>query len=1220
MCTECGTLLREGACPACSLRLLLGEPCGEEEEGSARGWPGRPADGERYQLQRKIASGGMGVVWAAQDMRLRRTVALKMVRGARFADENEMARFEIEAAAAAALDHPHIVPVYEVGRMDGQPFFTMKLIEGVSLAERLRERGRLPAQEAVALLTKMARAVQHAHSRGVLHRDLKPGNILIDESGEPWLTDFGLAKVTSTESGLTVSSHHLGTPHYMAPETAAGRGHDISTASDVWALGVILWEVVCGSRPFHGQSSLETLRQIIEEEPTPPPNCRLDEDLLTLARRCMEKSPMRRPHSAGEVAEELDRWLRGEPLRARKISTGEALWKWVRRKPVLAGLYAALGIGLGSGLVLWRRAETAVGALTVANQRINSALHVSTASRLATEARLQMNGAAPLALLLAAEAVDLARKSGEPDALASAESALMDAIRAAGGRDASAVAVPPVAAEGWLQRNRLHVRSLQPSPDGRWLVTLSAAAAGRVHAALFDVADQDQKAPVRRWDLMADGDCALTWTADSRKLLVVGGDGEVRLWDLVPKETAAMTKTPGPSSPASRRLGSVGADGVAPASMAFFHLHGNPVGLMLAQPPPPGTGQAPGEIVYHSLDLPAAVALGPARRLAAKNGKYRLLASADGQWIASLGAREAPLLLFHQSGRDPIEVPLGDYNENLARLDTTATRLAVVRPKGLVEFFDLSSGQAADIARSGRLSPPCPSRVVDLALSPDGRWAAVCSEDAAVAIIPADAPSSRTWVRTNARSTHAAVFSRDSQWLAVGGNDRVIYAWPVTGLDGTAAPLELRGLPQVPVVLEFANDRRSLSALGVGSVARFWPFDGNTAGTMPLASAPTSGEHQGFAVSPDGRWILTATSAGKYGQVGLMDVHAHDVHRHLAPRPLASHQGQATSVAICPLGRWAASAGRDNTVHVWDWPSLRAALESDAVTLPPPRYSLPMTGIRTDFRRHLAFHPRGVLYASSGDGLLFEWTLTAPDPAATEARHAIHSIGYLLPALSVSPDGRWLAVARHGWDAEPAPGSTQRGNMVLVFDVSSPGPPLPRFELPAHFVTMARVVFSPDSRWLAAGAYGHPPTLWDLSARHPAATPRTAPVASQVLLGLDFSPDGQWLALAGDDRRLHFWEWQSPAGRVRSTDTLAPLHHAAWLPNGRLATGGLDGKVRIWETNVDRLLLLARRTAGRALSESERLQFRISGEKIVSPTQEGETRENYIFHNFSNSW
>jgi serine/threonine-protein kinase len=238
ICPECDAPLEtDGVCLAC----VLGEALGGGDDTSAEAGEADSRFGSfspqvagqfgKYVLRRTLGTGGMGVIWEAEDPAVRRLVALKMIRGFAFATEADKLRFRTEVTAAAQLDHPHIVPVYEVSEAERQPYFTMKLLEGGSLSERLKA-GALEAREAAGVMEKLARAVQHAHERGVLHRDLKPGNVLFDKAGEPFLTDFGLAKLVDEEQVLTLSHAQVGTPQYMSPEQARGRARDVTTASD----------------------------------------------------------------------------------------------------------------------------------------------------------------------------------------------------------------------------------------------------------------------------------------------------------------------------------------------------------------------------------------------------------------------------------------------------------------------------------------------------------------------------------------------------------------------------------------------------------------------------------------------------------------------------------------------------------------------------------------------------------------------------------------------------------------------------------------------------------------------------------------------------------------------------------------------------------------------------------------------------------------------------
>lgn len=386
------------ACPVCSTRLepdglclvcLLNEGIkARDEAGTSSAKPaGRmlslPCEFAGHRLVREIASGGMGIVYEAEDLKLRRMVALKVIRNAHFATREEAARFQAETQAAAQLEHPGIVPIYERGEAEGLPYFTMRLAEGGSLATRLKQHGAMPEREAAEMLMRVARAVQHAHDHGVLHRDLKPANILLDAAGAPMLTDFGLAKrLDDEEMQLTRSQAHVGTPHYMSPEQAGGRAKEITTASDVWALGVMLCETLTGWLPFQGESAVEVMRRITLAEPDLGLRGRvssgvinkLPRDLMTLVRRCLAKQPGRRLPSAGFLADELERYLNGEPIHSRHVGSGEWLWKFaLRHKAASLGI---LGISVsliaGSVVSLWQASRALTAEQNALKQKAES--------------------------------------------------------------------------------------------------------------------------------------------------------------------------------------------------------------------------------------------------------------------------------------------------------------------------------------------------------------------------------------------------------------------------------------------------------------------------------------------------------------------------------------------------------------------------------------------------------------------------------------------------------------------------------------------------------------------------------------------------------------------------------------------------------------------------------------------------------------------------------
>ena len=309
-----------------------------------------------YELLEEVGRGGQGVVFRARQKSLNRTVALKVISLGQWASKAHLKRFRREAEAAASLDHPSIVPIYEVGERDGSCYFSMKFVEGGQLDEVSR-RAPVSIRQAVELIAKLARTVHYAHAHGILHRDIKPGNILLDAQGEPHLTDFGLARLVETESTVTRTLEVLGTPSYMAPEQAVGNNAKLTSATDVYGLGAVLYQLFTGHPPFAGGTTFETVRLVLDTEPRPPRllNPKIDRELSTICLKCLEKDPKRRYASALALAEDLEHWLRHEPIQAKRSGFFTHARKWVRRNPTSALLVASLiALAAAMGWNVWK--------------------------------------------------------------------------------------------------------------------------------------------------------------------------------------------------------------------------------------------------------------------------------------------------------------------------------------------------------------------------------------------------------------------------------------------------------------------------------------------------------------------------------------------------------------------------------------------------------------------------------------------------------------------------------------------------------------------------------------------------------------------------------------------------------------------------------------------------------------------------------------------------
>jgi WD40 repeat protein len=817
-----------------------------------------PAAGTRlgdYELLEVLGRGGMGVVWKARQLGANRLVAVKLILAAELAGEADVRRFCAEAEIAAGLDHPNLVPLYEVGEDQGRHFFSMKLIQGGHLGQHLCHYQDRPC-EAAALLRTVAQAVHHAHQHGLLHRDLKPGNILLDAQGQPHVTDFGLARRLAAPGSLSQSGQVVGTPEYMAPEQARGQ-KALTTAADVYGLGAVLYALLTGRPPFVGPSVLGTLEQVVGSEPVAPRvhNRRVPRDLETICLKCLRKEPAQRYGSAADLAEELRRFLAGEPISAKAVGPGERLLLWARRRPALAAVHGLLLLvvvlgGLGGGaLWLWQQTEEA-------RRQAEDALREKAAAQETLDQVLYLRN------------VDLAYREWQAGGIALAEQLLErcppsrrhwewyylhhlgqgEILTVPGTRNGTwglayspdgtllASAFGGLEVPVWDARTGRRVFTLEGSPGPVYKVAFSpdgsrvAAGGGSpgttLHVSIWDVRTGKQLLVLKGDENMARG---LAFSPDSKRLAAGGERNTTWVWDT---DTGRETLV-----------------------LQGLTREGRP---------------------------------GPARAVAFSPDGKRLASTSSG-WIHVWDA---------ESGKEVLTLEGPNRLFSAVAFSPDGTRLAAGGNGKEVLVWDARTGQQA-LVLEGHTSD-----VTGVAFSPDGTRLATASLDHTVRVWYADTGEEAFCFRRHPTQVHCLAFSPDGTRLASGGLETKARVWEAVPGPG---PLVLKGHTARVTDVAFGSDGVHLASSSLDGTLRTW--DALT-GQARLTFKGHSGAVLGIAFDPQAARLA---SAGEDQTVRLWDT---ATGKEL--RTFRGHTDEVLSVAFSPDGRHLASAGNDRTVRLWE--------------------------------------------------------------------------------------------------------------------------------------------------------------------------------------------------------------------------------------------------------------------------------------------------------------